>query len=162
VSTTNEKYIKIFFDGGSRGNPGPSAAAFIAYDSNGKKIAQDSVFLGTTTNNISEYKGLLLALEYLKRQKIKKIVILTDSKLVYSQVRGLWKVKNEKITPLVAKARQELLSYEAVDLRLISREENREADKLVNKELDSSSAVNEKINFSKVADNGDQEQLDFD
>jgi ribonuclease HI len=151
VNTKSEKYIKIFFDGGSRGNPGPSAAAFVAYDEKGKKVIEKSKFLGETTNNVAEYNGLLLALEVLERDNIKKIIICTDSKLVFSQVRGLWKVKNEKIAFLLDKIRKKLTKYEAVDLRLIPREENKEADKLVNKELDGLDS-SEAIHFTQVTE----------
>jgi ribonuclease HI len=151
VDTKSEKYIKIFFDGGSRGNPGPSAAAFVAYDEKGKKVIEKSKSLGKTTNNIAEYNGLLFALEVLERDDIKKIIICTDSKLVFSQVRGLWKVKNEKIAFLLDKIRKKLTKYEAVDLRLIPRQDNKEADKLVNKELDSLGTP-EAIHFTQIAD----------
>ena len=151
MNTKSEKYIKIFFDGGSRGNPGPSAAAFVAYDEKGKKVIEKSKSLGETTNNVAEYNGLLLALKVLERDDIKNIIICTDSKLVFSQVRGLWKVKNEKIAFLLDKIRKKLTKYEAVDLRLIPREKNKEADKLVNKELDSLDSL-EAIHFTQVVE----------
>ncbi len=154
MNTKSEKYIKIFFDGGSRGNPGPSAAAFVAYDEKGKKVIEKSKSLGETTNNVAEYNGLLLALKVLERDDIKNIIICTDSKLVFSQVRGLWKVKNEKIAFLLDKIRKKLTKYEAVDLRLIPREENKEADKLVNKELDSLDSP-EAIHFTQVVERDD-------
>ncbi len=151
MNTKSHKYIKIFFDGGSRGNPGPSAAAFVAYDEEGKKIVQKAKSLGNITNNVAEYNGLLLALETLEETDIKKIIICTDSKLVFSQVKGLWKVKNEKIAILLHKVRKKLTKYEAVDLRLIPREDNKEADMLLNKELDGL-GLSDVIHFTEIAD----------
>lgn len=161
MNTGSRTYWKLYFDGGSRGNPGPSAAAFVAYDESGKKIAEEARLLGKTTNNIAEYSALLLALEFLEKHDAKRIILCTDSKLVYSQVRGLWKVKNEKIVTLCREARHRLQQYEAVDLRLVSREENKEADKLVNQVLDSKDPEAD-IPFADILEHDSPQQLDFD
>lgn len=116
----------IFTDGGSRGNPGPSAVAAIIKD---KKISK---FLGNKTNNQAEYEAVILALENCED---KSILINLDSELVYRQLIGEYKIKHQNMLPLYDKV-QKLIKDKSVKFNLISREKNKKADKLVNKELD--------------------------
>jgi len=136
----NFEYLKIYIDGGSRGNPGPSAIGSVIYDKNDNIVEEISLFIGETTNNIAEYTALDAALDTIKKYKTKynvgKIMIFTDSKLLFSQVKGLWKIKNENIFEVYKKIVKKLKEYEVVDLRLIPREENTAADRLVNRALD--------------------------
>ena len=129
-------YLKIFFDGGSRGNPGPSAVGAVIYDENGKKIDELSEYIGKTTNNIAEYTALDMVLDLAGKYSSEKIVLLTDSKLIYNQVRKIWKIKDENILKIFLSVSKKLTKYKTVDMRFIPREENREADKLVNKALE--------------------------
>ncbi len=126
-------YLKIFFDGGSRGNPGPSAVGAVIYDENGKKIDELSEYIGKTTNNIAEYTALDRVLDIANKYSSEKIVLLTDSKLLYNQVKKVWKIKDKNILKIFLSISEKLGKYRTVDLRFVPREENKEADKLVNK-----------------------------
>ncbi len=131
-----DKYLKIFFDGGSRGNPGPSAIGAVIYDERGERIGELSEYIGKNTNNVAEYKALEKVLEYVEKLEIRKIILLTDSALVHNQVKKIWKIKDKKILDIYLGISDKLSQYEKVDLRLIPREKNREADKLVNRALE--------------------------
>jgi len=136
----NFDYMKIYFDGGSRGNPGPSAVGAVFLDKNDNVVDEISEFIGHCTNNIAEYTALDRVLDFLKKyvQKynIRRIIINTDSKLLYNQVRKVWKIKDSEIFEIYKKIARKLKDYEVVDLRLIPREENSAADRLVNMALD--------------------------
>jgi ribonuclease HI len=130
------EFLKIYFDGGSRGNPGPSAIGAVVYDQDDKKVGQVSEYIGKHTNNIAEYISLEKVLEYISRFETSRIILLTDSKLVHHQIKKIWKIKDKKILDIYLKLTKRLSDYSTVDLRLIPREENAEADKLVNEALD--------------------------
>lgn len=136
----NFEYLKIYIDGGSRGNPGPSAIGSVVYDKNNNIIEEISLFIGETTNNMAEYTALDTALDTIKKYRtkynIRKIMVFTDSKLLFSQVKGTWKIKNENIFEVYKKIIKKLKEYDLVDLRLIPREKNTAADTLVNRALD--------------------------
>ncbi|MBM3705699.1 MAG: ribonuclease HI family protein [Actinobacteria bacterium] len=136
----NFDYMKIYFDGGSRGNPGPSAVGAVFLDKNDNVVDEISEFIGHCTNNIAEYTALDRVLDFLKKyvQKynVRRIIINTDSKLLYNQVRKVWKIKDSEIFEIYKKIARKLKDYEIVDLRLIPREENSAADRLVNMALD--------------------------
>lgn len=136
----NFEYLKIYIDGGSRGNPGPSAIGSVIYDKNDNIVEEISLYIGETTNNIAEYSALDAALDTIKKIKakynVRRIMIFTDSKLLFSQVKGLWKIKNENIFEIHKKITKKLKEYDVVDLRLIPREQNTAADRLVNRALD--------------------------
>ena len=96
--------IDVYTDGGSRGNPGPAACAFVVMNA-GRIIASGSKFLGTVTNNVAEYNGVILALAWLMANSEltnKDIVFHLDSELVVKQLTGLYKVKEEHLKELVA------------------------------------------------------------
>ena len=130
------EYLKIYFDGGSRGNPGPSAIGAVVYDQEDKRIGQVSEYIGKHTNNVAEYMSLEKVLEYISRFETSKIIIFTDSKLVHNQVKKIWKIKDKKILDIYLRLNKRLSAYSTVDLRLVPREENTEADRLVNEALD--------------------------
>lgn len=130
-------------DGGSRGNPGPSAAAFIIQDKAGNIVAEQSRFLGEGTNNEAEYHALIELLTWLgEHPELRKtardaVYVRCDSKLIVCQVTGQWKVKEPRLKELLAqvhelKKRQPFRLY----IRHIFREGNMETDKLVNSELE--------------------------
>lgn len=149
----NYNYLKIYFDGGSRGNPGPSAVGAVIYDQNGNKIDRLSLYIGNYTNNQSEYIALDKVLEHIKKYNCKKLIIFTDSKLLYSQLKKIWKIKDSSILKLYLDISKKLTGYDLVDLRLIPREKNKEADKLVNMALDKKETIydgEEKINFGSI------------
>lgn len=144
--------LKIYCDGGARGNPGPAAAAFIVTDSTGKILHQHGEFIGITTNNIAEYRAVLLALEWLN-QKIKidnwnsknpagqlKIVnFYLDSALVVNQLNGLFKVKKAHLRQLIVQIKfMEVQLSSPITYTAVPRSQNSPADALVNQVLDSS------------------------
>ncbi len=129
-------YLKIFFDGGSRGNPGPSAVGAVIYDKDGNKIDELSEYIGKVTNNIAEYTALDKVLDLVEKYSSEKIVLLTDSKLLCNQVKKVWKIKDKDILKIFLGVSEKLGKYKMVDLRFIPREENIEADKLVNQALE--------------------------
>ncbi len=153
----NFEYLRIYFDGGSRGNPGPSAVGAAIYDKNGNLIDELSEYIGEFTNNQTEYLALEKVLDLVKKYKIKynirKIILSTDSKLVYSQLKGMWRVKDIDIMEIFKRVVKKLKDYEVVDLRLVPREDNKVADKLVNRALDKEGRLfnaDSEINFGNV------------
>src|SRR3990167_3096046 len=123
--------LKIFTDGGSRGNPGPSSIGGVGYI-DGKKVFEFNKSIGIATNNDAEYRALINALEIINpKSQITKIEFYSDSRLMVNQVKGLFKVKNGKIKEYILKIRG--LEQEInlpITYRLISREQNVEADRL--------------------------------
>lgn len=155
----NFDHLKIYFDGGSRGNPGPSAVGAVVYDKNDNLVDQMSLFIGIYTNNLAEYLALENVLELIKKYRVKynvqRIILFTDSKLLYSQLKRIWKIKDEEILEVYKKVIKKLKDYETVDLRLIPREGNKAADRLVNEALDkkSNTLLDEaEINFGIIED----------
>ncbi len=133
--------IIIFTDGGARNNPGPAAAAAVFTDESGKVIKSYSRHLGTATNNQAEYEAVILALEKAKTLKYKYVRLRTDSELVGRQLMGKYKIKDPDLQPLFIKVWNLMIDFEKVDIETIPRERNREADQLVNKELDSKTVL---------------------
>ena len=127
----------IYTDGGSRGNPGPSALGVVIENENGKVLKEYSHYLGEATNNQAEYEAVIFALQKAKQLKIKELEIRTDSELIGKQLRGEYKIKDSDLQPLFIKAWNLRLDYEKVNIKIISREQNKKADKLANQELDS-------------------------
>ena len=130
------KYFEIFIDGASRGNPGPSAAAFIIRDENKKLINQRSYFIGENTNNVAEYFALVMALEEAKRLGASEIALKSDSELVVKQMLGEYRIKDRNLKLFFKKAKNLAARFARVDFIHIPRSENKEADKLTNIELD--------------------------
>jgi ribonuclease HI len=127
--------FNIYTDGGSRGNPGPAAISFIIYDYDNKKIQQKSEYIGNNTNNYAEYLAILKALINVKKYNPSEVNIYTDSNLAYNQINGFWKVKDSKLKDLILEIKKEILNYKNFRIFYIPREKNKEADSLVNKEL---------------------------
>ncbi|MHC5074267.1 MAG: phosphoribosylglycinamide formyltransferase [Planctomycetota bacterium] len=127
--------IIIYTDGGSRGNPGPSAAAFTLNDAQGKQIAAKAFYLGETTNNVAEYTSVLKALECAKQYNRQRISIFSDSELLVHQLNGKYKVKSENIRPLFEEVREMLSEFASFEIKHVTRDKNKQADKLVNQAL---------------------------
>jgi ribonuclease HI len=148
-------YLKIYFDGGSRGNPGPSAVGAVVYDDKNKRIEELSSYIGSHTNNVAEYLALDKVLDAIEKYKCKNVVLFTDSKLLHNQVKKIWKIKDKNILGIFLNVSKKLNRYDVVDLRLVPREENKEADKLVNRALDKKELTYEgesEISFGNVDD----------
>ncbi len=122
-------------DGGSRGNPGPAACAFILHENFGI-IYFDGLFLSQVTNNVAEYNGLILGLEYCLKKKILNLEIQMDSELIVQQLLGKYQVKDAKMKELFKKIQELLSKLESYKISHIPREENKLADRLVNVILD--------------------------
>ena len=131
----------IYTDGGSRSNPGPSALGVVVTDGKGKVLKEYSHYLGEATNNQAEYEAVIFALQKAKQLKIKELEIRTDSELIGKQLLGEYKIKDPDLQPLFIKAWNLRLDYDKVDMKIIPREQNKKADKLVNQELDSRSKL---------------------
>lgn len=126
---------KIFADGGSRGNPGPAGAgAVISID--GETVCSLSKFLGSTTNNVAEYNGLILGLEKARELGLEHVEAAMDSELVVKQMNGEYRVKNEKLVPLFIKARQLASGFASFKIVHVRREHNKVADRLANQAMD--------------------------
>ena len=138
-----ENIISCFIDGGSRGNPGPSAIGVLICDEKKNVFKKYSQYLDETTNNEAEYQALIFALKKIKalygKEKIKKmeVEIKSDSELLIKQIRGEYKILEPKIQQLFLKAWNLKIDFKNIKFVLIPREKNREADKLVNEILNS-------------------------
>jgi ribonuclease HI len=123
-------------DGGSRGNPGPSAYGVIIRDGGGVIVAKLKKYIGRMTNNVAEYYGLIAALDYAESHAVKALRIESDSELLVKQMRGLYKVKSEDLRPLFERALKMSKTFESFRIEHVYREQNREADALANEALD--------------------------
>lgn len=133
--------VEIYCDGGSRGNPGPAAIGAVVLDPTTQpptRLATVSECIGVTTNNVAEYKALIAGLEAAQEFGARAVRVRADSMLVIRQVQGAWKVKQAHLRPLVVRAQELLRTYDEVDLGHVPREENVDADLLVNAALDAS------------------------
>ncbi len=131
--------LKIYSDGGARGNPGPAAAAFIV-TSGGKAVFTKTKFLGNSTNNLAEYTGVLMALKWLTKKperEQKRVNLYLDSELVVKQLKGNYKVKNDGLRRLFEMIKEiEKIAAIKIIYNFIPRDKNKLADHLVNKTLD--------------------------
>jgi ribonuclease HI len=133
--TSGGRYT-IFTDGGARGNPGPAAAGGVIVDSDGIVTAEVTEYLGIATNNVAEYKALILTLTRAFELGCRRVGVKMDSELVVKQLSGAYRVKDEKMIPLHAEARRLLAQFDERSIEHISRSANKRADKLVNAVLD--------------------------
>ncbi len=132
-------HLIIYCDGGSRGNPGPSAAGVVVEDLQAKTILTTSKFLGKATNNVAEYSAVITALKLLLEKQIftDYLEIRLDAKIVASQLAGLYKIKQPHLHQLMMQVRLlESQVAKQVFYKHIQRENNAAADNLVNQELD--------------------------
>ena len=129
--------VVVHVDGGARGNPGPAAAAAVATAPDGGELAERSAYIGEATNNVAEYRALLLGLELARELGAREVEVVNDSELVARQVGGEYKVKNAGLKPLFLEAMRTLREFDAWAVRSVRREHNERADELVNEVLDS-------------------------
>lgn len=127
---------KLYTDGGSRGNPGPSAAAFVICRTDGSVVKKAGSYLGTLTNNQAEYRGLEAGLTEAIRLGIKKLLVYMDSELIVRQLNGIYKVKNKDLMPIFQKVQSLSGSFEQIEFIHVPRELNKIADAEVNRILD--------------------------
>jgi ribonuclease HI len=129
--------VVVHVDGGSRGNPGPAAAAAVVSTPDGEVLDEATAVLGTATNNVAEYRGLLLGLERAAALGATEVEVVNDSELVAHQVNGRYKVKHPDMKPLHAQAVDALRGFGRWTVRAVPRGQNAHADRLVNEALDS-------------------------
>ncbi len=134
------KLVTIYSDGGSRGNPGPSAAGYILLDARQQVVAEGGEYLGITTNNQAEYQGVRLGLEKALELGYKAVDFKIDSMLVVNQLRGQYKIKNRELWPVHERIRQLMTKFERVTFTHVPRQLNQLADGVVNKTLDAQGA----------------------
>jgi ribonuclease HI len=129
--------VVVHVDGGARGNPGPAAAAAVVTDAaSGAVLDEASLVLGETTNNVAEYRGLLLGLERARALGATRVSVVNDSELVAKQVNGEYKVKHPDMKALHAEALAALGAFASWSIRSVPRAQNADADALVNQALD--------------------------
>jgi ribonuclease HI len=128
--------VVVHVDGGSRGNPGPAAGAAVISTPDGEVLAQASELLGVATNNVAEYRGLLLGLRRARELGATEVELINDSELVAKQLTGAYKVKHPDMRPLHSQALAALRAFERWSIRSVPRASNAQADALVNAALD--------------------------
>lgn len=133
--------LKLYTDGGSRGNPGPSASGFAIMDAEDNILVKKGVYLGVTTNNQAEYLALKFGLEEARKMHARKVRVYMDSLLVVNQMLGKFKIKNRDLWPIHDSIKKMVESFERVSFTHIPRELNKVADDAVNEALDQA-AVN--------------------
>jgi len=130
--------VVVHVDGGARGNPGPAAAAAVVSAPEGGVLDEATELLGDTTNNVAEYRALLLGLQRALALGATEVELVNDSELIARQVQGAYKVKHAGLKPLHAQALQALRPFERWSIRSVPRAQNAQADALVNAALDGS------------------------
>jgi ribonuclease HI len=123
-------------DGGARGNPGPAAIAAVARSEDGEVIEERRELIGEATNNVAEYRALLLGIELGAALGAAELELVGDSELIVRQVKGEYKVKDRTLQQLNAQVRVALEGFDSWSIRHVRRDENAEADALVNAALD--------------------------
>ncbi len=130
--------MRIYTDGGSRGNPGPAAFALLIYDSKGKLLESHSEYIGESTNNVAEYRGILKALKMARNHGKGKVVCTMDSELVIMQLSGKYKVKKPHLRELYEMVKKEEKNFSSVEYTHVRREDEyiALADMMLNRTLD--------------------------
>lgn len=134
--TSLPKEIKMFADGGSRGNPGPSASGYVLMDMDDKVLMEHGVYLGITTNNQAEYQAVKFGLEDALKNGAREVDVYLDSLLVVNQMKGVFKVRNRDLWPIHVAINDIVKQLKKVTFTHVPREMNKLADGEVNKCLD--------------------------
>lgn len=133
---TSNDVITVYSDGGSRGNPGPSAAGFVIVNGQQEMVEQGGEYLGITTNSVAEYHGVRLGLERALELGYKRIDFRVDSMMIVNQMNGTYTIKNRELWPIHERIRGLIRQFEMVKFSHVKREFNQLADGMVNKTLD--------------------------
>ena len=128
--------VVVNVDGGSRGNPGPAAIAAVVQEPGGGVLEESAERIGRATNNVAEYRALLLGIERAAELGASELELVGDSELVVKQVKGEYKVKDATMRELHGQVKEALRDFESWSIRHVRREHNAEADRLVNAALD--------------------------
>ena len=127
---------RLFTDGGSRGNPGPAAAAYVLETEDGHVLAAHGEVIGVATNNVAEYRALVAGLDKALELGVDELDVVSDSELVVKQMNGEYKVKNAALVDLSLEAAKIARQLGKVRYRAVRRTQNELADSLVNEALD--------------------------
>ena len=127
---------RLFTDGGARGNPGPAAYGFVLESEDGTVLAAEGEAIGSATNNVAEYSGLVAGLQKAIDLHVPEVEVVSDSELMVKQMRGEYRVKNEALRELFDEATALARRLGNVEYRHVKRAHNELADKLVNDALD--------------------------
>ncbi len=133
--------VIVHVDGGARGNPGPAAAACVISSPEGELLGEHAELIGTVTNNVAEYRALLLGLARARELGATDVEVVGDSELIAKQVKGEYKVKHAAMRPLYLDAIAALRDFEHWSIRTVPRAQNAHADALVNAALDQARAA---------------------
>jgi ribonuclease HI len=133
--------VRMYIDGGARGNPGPAGYGVRIEDADGTLIEELYGGLGVATNNVAEYNGLLAALKWAVDHGQQKVQVRADSELLVKQMRGEYRVKHPGLQPLAARARLLIGQLDDVTFQHVRREQNKEADRLSNLGMDQAEAA---------------------
>jgi ribonuclease HI len=128
--------VVVNVDGGARGNPGPAAIAAVVQDTDGLVLQEKGEKIGRATNNVAEYRALLLGIEMAAALGASELELVGDSELIVRQVEGKYKVKDAALRDLHTEVNRALEPFESWSIRHVRREHNAEADRLVNEALD--------------------------
>ena len=126
----------LWSDGAARGNPGPAGVGVMLKTKTGEVLVAEGRYVGHTTNNVAEYKALLLGLERALERGVRRLQVFADSELLIKQLRGQYRVKNAGLKPLFTEAKALIQRFESVSLEHLRRELNVEADRLANAGID--------------------------
>jgi ribonuclease HI len=135
LSSERRRFV-VNVDGGARGNPGPAAAAAVVSTPEGEVLTERSEAIGAATNNVAEYRALLLGLELARELGADEVELVGDSELVVRQVKGEYRVKDPALRALHQRVADALSDFDRWTIRHVRREQNAEADRLVNERLD--------------------------
>ena len=133
---TAPQRVVVHVDGGARGNPGPAAVGAVATAADGQVLAERNLYIGEATNNVAEYRAVLLGLELARELGASEVEVVNDSELVAKQIAGEYKVKHAGLKPLFLDAMRALREFDSWRVRSVRRESNERADQLVNEALD--------------------------
>jgi ribonuclease HI len=128
--------LVVNVDGGARGNPGPAAVGVVVQGPDGEVLEELGERIGPATNNVAEYRALLLGIERAAGLGASEVELVGDSELIVRQVKGEYKVKDATLRELHAEVKRALRGFERWTIRHVRREQNAEADRLVNEALD--------------------------
>lgn len=128
--------VVVHVDGGARGNPGPAAVGAVAASPDGEPLLEKGLYIGEATNNVAEYRAVLLGIELARELGATEVELINDSELVARQIGGQYKVKHAGLKPLFLETMRELRQFERWSVRNVRRESNERADELVNEALD--------------------------
>ncbi len=134
--STDLTEVKLYGDGGSRGNPGPAASGWVLYDLDGTVVLEGGYYMGITTNNQAEYTALKLGLKDARKLGAKRVQVFMDSLLVVNQMKGLWKINKPELRAINVAIHEIAKDFEKVTYTHVPRALNSAADRMVNVTLD--------------------------